>query len=311
MRFIIDPLGYEERKYTYAQSQQLRVQTGSIGRLRGDFDSNGYNFYTSWEDHCQDLKTPAFQNDLDEVIKALRSKEYGLLENRPAMDRFVRQHPDCAIKGNYTTEYGFRINSDEYCYLIRCNPVKGDYNFYCYCYQLDRLERHIENAQKDICFIDSRYNELFRLPDGDKIKITMDNGESVIRSCRYVDEYHVEVNGKIFHTCEFAERMESNHNRYEPAETPLPPYCFGLLPSTGEVIKITRFKEGYTSLNAIPAGKAKEGSIFFLNDAIGVSKAQAAALEAGSKFGWDCPAAKPKNYDENGKAIRSNEEKAR
>ncbi len=47
MDFEINPLTIEERKYTYAQSQQLRGQTGSIGHLRGDFGS-GEQFYTTW-----------------------------------------------------------------------------------------------------------------------------------------------------------------------------------------------------------------------------------------------------------------------
>lgn len=307
MELAIKPLSYEERKYTYAQSQQLRGQTGSIGRLRGDFDSGGYGFYTSWEDHRKDLKTPEFQDELDEVINALRSDEYGLLANRSAMGRFARQYPDSTMKGNYTTEYGFRVDTEKYSYLLRCNPTKGDYNFYCFCYQRESLDRHIENARKDIRFIDSSYKELFRLPDGEQIRITMENGEGVNRSCRYVDEYHVEVEGNIFHICEFAERMEHNHNRYEPKETPLPPYCFGILPSTGEIIKIRRYEKGYIPLKAQPVGEAKKYGAEPLNDAIGVSKAQAAAMEAGSMFGWDCPAAKPKSYDENGKAVKPKE----
>lgn len=44
MDFEINPLTIEERKYTYAQSQQLCGQTGSIGHLRGDFGAQGNSF---------------------------------------------------------------------------------------------------------------------------------------------------------------------------------------------------------------------------------------------------------------------------
>jgi hypothetical protein len=37
-----------------------------------------------------------------------------------------------------------------------------------------------------------------------------------------------------------------------------------------------------------------------LNDAEGTTPAQAAAMYAGSLFGWDVPAADPDNYDEQG-----------
>lgn len=307
MELAIKPMSYEERKYTYAQSQQLRGQTGSIGHLRGDFDSGGTGFFTTWEDHRRDLKTPEFQNELDDVINALRSDEYGLLGNRSAMSRFARQYPDSTMKGNYTTEYGFRVDTEKHSYLLRCNPTKGDYNFYCFCYKRESLDRHIENARKDIRFIDSHYKELFRLPDGEQIRITDENGKTEDRICRYIDEYHTAVGSNLYHICEFAELMEHRHKHYAPKETPLPPYCFGILPSTGEVIKITRYEKGYIPLKARPQGDAKNYGAEPLNDAIGVSKAQAAAMQAGSMFGWDCPAAKPKSYDENGKAIKPKE----
>ena len=57
MELPIRQLYYDERKYTYAQSQQLRGQTGSIGHLRGDFGSGGQEFYTSWFDHRSEYKT--------------------------------------------------------------------------------------------------------------------------------------------------------------------------------------------------------------------------------------------------------------
>ena len=89
---------------------------------------------------------------------------------------------------------------------------------------------------------------------------------------------------------------------FDPAECKdrfLPPYCFGTLPSTGEVIKITRFETGYTPLKSYPLRDA-EHSIDALNEAIGVTKAQAAAMIAGSMFGWNCTAADPLQYSANG-----------
>jgi hypothetical protein len=41
-----------------------------------------------------------------------------------------------------------------------------------------------------------------------------------------------------------------------------------------------------------------------MNRELGISPAQAEAMKVGSMFGWNVPGADPKNYDENGKAIR-------
>ena len=41
-----------------------------------------------------------------------------------------------------------------------------------------------------------------------------------------------------------------------------------------------------------------------MNRKLGVSEAQAEAMKAGSMFGWDTPAADPKNYNENGFLIK-------
>lgn len=74
-------------------------------------------------------------------------------------------------------------------------------------------------SDKEIRFIDSRYNELFRIPDGGNILITLDNGETMVRQCKRLDDYHTQVGSNVYHICEFAEKMERAGNRYRP-ETP-------------------------------------------------------------------------------------------
>jgi len=74
---------------------------------------------------------------------------------------------------------------------------------------------------KDIRFIDSRYNELFKIPDNSYIMITLDTGEQSIRKCVFIDDTHVQIGGyNTFHICEFAEKMERVGSKYEPCSTP-------------------------------------------------------------------------------------------
>ena len=69
--------------------------------------------------------------------------------------------------------------------------------------------------KKQIRFIDSQYNELFKIDDGNSIRIKFSDGETVIRKCRYIDDYHTEIGSNVYHICEFAERMEQCGNVYE------------------------------------------------------------------------------------------------
>ena len=212
-----------EQKYTYAQSMQLEGQTANIGHLRGDFDSSGYGFYTTWTDTRTQWKTDEFKAEFDEVINALRSDKYGLLKSRSDMSAYARQYADSAFKGSYCTEYGFRVDTEKHAYLLRCNPTRGDYNFYCYCFVKEWLDKHIQKAEQGIRFIDPNYKELFRIPDGGRIIVTNAWGEKREYSCRFIDECHTEVGNNIFHICEFAERMQKNGATYEPKQAEQPP----------------------------------------------------------------------------------------
>ena len=153
------------------------------------------------------------------MVNALRSGEYGLLQDRTAMREYVREHPDSLFgAASGAAVSGFRVDTEGHAFLIRCNPVQGDYNFYCYCYVSEFLDRHMANARQGIRFVDPHYKELFRIPDGGKIVITEPGGEQRERTCRFVEEYHTEVGSSLYHICEFAEIMQRNGNSYGPVQ---------------------------------------------------------------------------------------------
>ena len=307
MKMTIRPMLPSERKYTYAQSQQIMGQTGSIGRLRGDFGSGGEEFFTSWDDHSERLKTQEFKEELDAVINALRSDEQygGILASRGKMSAYCHKNPESGFDGSYTREYGFRVDTENHSYLFRLNPSKGDYNLYCFCYRRDWLDSHIQNAAKGIRFIDPHYKEKFRLADGDKVRIIGKDGENRDRTARYIDDYHVELSSgsvsNLFHICEFAERLEASGGTIIPLRSSLPEQCYSILDSTGEVIILQKGVDGYSTTDIPATDRISARQIVdHYNEKLGVTKAQEAAMKAGSMFGWDVPAADPKSYNEDG-----------
>jgi hypothetical protein len=73
---------------------------------------------------------------------------------------------------------------------------------------------------KEIVFINSNYDELFRIPDGGYITITHSDGEQLIRKCQFHGGCHVDIGSNVYHVCDFAERMERNGSVYEPCPEP-------------------------------------------------------------------------------------------
>ena len=204
-----------ERKYTFSQSQQLSMQTGLIGYLRADFGSNGNEFWTTWNDFRKDLKTDDFKKEFDLVINSYRFGDGEFLSGRSTMSKFCYEHPESSYEDD-RNHYGVRVDTERYSYLMRLNPNRGEYNLYCYCYQKEWLNNHLKNAERGIRFIDPHYQEQFRIADGEKISIKLGDGKTMERTCRYIDDYHLEVGTNLYHICEFAERMGKNGHTYEP-----------------------------------------------------------------------------------------------
>lgn len=120
---------------------------------------------------------------------------------------------------------------------------------------------------KTIRFIDSDYRELFRIPDGGSIKITFppdDVRGFAVRECKYLDEYHFEAraNGAtVWHICQFAEFMEQQGAKYEPAFQLQNVEIVPFAPGEEKFLKYNR-EEGNTCIGHIAGNFGQQGDRF-------------------------------------------------
>ena len=59
----------------------------------------------------------------------------------------------------------------------------------------------------DIRFINSSYDEQFRLPNGGKIEVEYPD-RTFSAKCEYIDDYHTYIGSEVYHICQFAEVLE-------------------------------------------------------------------------------------------------------
>ena len=86
----------------------------------------------------------------------------------------------------------------------------------------------------------------------------------------------------------------------------LPGRCYVYVQSTDEIGIVKCGKMGYYPTDRKPIdGLSGQETVNLLNEQEGVTRAEASAMNAGSLFGWDIPAANPQNYDIEGKPIKS------
>lgn len=203
MELVLRPLTEAEEKYTYSQSMQISTQTGLLGYLRADMGRNGTDFFSDWFDFRKELKTEDFKKEFNKMIESYR-KDGEFLSNRSALTEFC-QTLKCFKKDDRS--FGVRMDSDNYAYLCRLNPNRSEYNLYCFAYKKDWLDRHMREAENGIRFVSSSNRELFRVKDGDSIRILYPDGKYRDCICRYIDPYHFETDNTVWHIFQFSERM--------------------------------------------------------------------------------------------------------
>ena len=235
-----------ERLYAYEQSTQIAGQCGSPGYLYCCLSQNELLVISStWKRDVPSLNTAEFRQAFNHIVDLLRfDEDYGfVLNTRDSMASFCLDHPES--QAGSSQEYVFRADIQDYSCLLRCLPQTRE--CYIYPYRRDWLDRHMEQAEKGIRFIDPHYKELFRIPDGGQIRILRGGCAPIDRTCRYIDDCHVEVgNGwdSLFHICQFAEQMERCHNKVIPMRSTLPDRCYAVLPSSDEIVIIKKGESG-------------------------------------------------------------------
>ena len=133
MKIKITAADKGEEKLFYACDEE-EIKAAKIGHMRFDF-GNGRQFYGTLFSGNDELNDEDFKAEFNEVTKILRSD---LLTDRSAMDKFIREHPslDLGSRGN-----GYKVQTDEHTYYLRCKPQPGDYDCYCFCYEREPLEQ--------------------------------------------------------------------------------------------------------------------------------------------------------------------------
>ena len=206
----IRPATKAEQLYLARQSHEISMITEYIGCLQAKLDTLENNFISTWNTFLSEWNTPEFKADLERVLQELRfgEKETPFLANRKALMDFCFAHLDAALDPDFN-EFGFRLNTETYVYMLKCVPQKGDFNVWIYCYTRKWFEHHLKEAEKGITFTDASYQTLFKIPDGGMVEITYSDGEKLRKVCRYIDEYHMEIGDRpnLYHIHHFGEIM--------------------------------------------------------------------------------------------------------
>ena len=122
-KFHIRPARPDEAGLFYTPHPEEDKRLGTVGHVRMDFGRSGNEFWhTWWPRGPEELNSPVFKAELQEVVDTLRES---VLKNRFAMERFCYEHGG-KISGGWTQNYGYIVETEHYRYCLRCNPSPGD-----------------------------------------------------------------------------------------------------------------------------------------------------------------------------------------
>ena len=143
IKFEMRPAFPIEAGFFYALPPDEDARLGTIGHVRIDFGRGGDRFWhTWWPRGPEELNSPEFKGELEQVIDQLRR---GVLKDLVNMRLWCYGHGG-EIGGGWSKNYGYIVETEHYRYCLRCNPVEGDYQAYLTAF--DRREQELNQAQE-------------------------------------------------------------------------------------------------------------------------------------------------------------------
>ena len=102
----------------------------SVGYLRGDFGSNGNEFWHNWFDINSGRNTPEFKAEFQNVVDTLRQD---ILKDYRSSTDYCYKHPEAKLPDGDGYRFGFKLETESRQYFVRCTTLLKDY-FYVFVY---------------------------------------------------------------------------------------------------------------------------------------------------------------------------------
>ena len=135
-----------ERQLFYSDSK-ANFADALVGYLRMDFGKYGTEFWNTWHEKNSSLKDSIFIQEINSLIAELRKN---ILKNRCSMQDYIQKQDGLLIKGTgYRRGKGFKFETENNVFYLRCTPAPGEYDCYCYGYNKAILEQVLAQEQDE------------------------------------------------------------------------------------------------------------------------------------------------------------------
>ncbi len=131
----------EDERSIYRASHN--AECGYIGHLRGDFGKSGTEYWTTWHNGNDALNTIEFRTEFDELQRYLKEQSpVPVLKDRATMRYICEIHHGLKLTDKFADMYLYKVVTEKYTYFIRCFYGTGDYNFYIFAYNNEKLRKY-------------------------------------------------------------------------------------------------------------------------------------------------------------------------
>ena len=146
-KYVMRPASPDEAGLFFVLPPEQDEALGAIGHVRMDFGRAGNEFWHTWHPRGpSELNSPEFKVELQVVVDEMRKS---VLKNFSAMTGYCRGHGG-EIEGGWVQNYGYVVETENYRYCLRCNPVPGDYQAYLTAFDLRIQRQNQASAEKEV-----------------------------------------------------------------------------------------------------------------------------------------------------------------